>query len=320
MNNRTIAFLLILGGLIFTTHAQSLGRFPCVMPGCPDGVDSNPGIIDMLAIERSNMPASLLGKSFYHSIPNTKNGSGIVCGVNAMCASFPVAQSGDVMAWIGFDYQDEDGELFIATSGEEAFQVDDTTYALPLWEEKHFWITVDQNSAPLAIQPRYAATDIITGFEVYIVDFLGYKLPGVDYSAFQFEMSVSSLIVVVDPDEGSIEDLYIDYYDENNDYVESIDINNGDQIMTFFLGLDKISPDTVTFFSIEDPVTVTQTPELFYEEWYPGTTFPCTYCGVLDLSQVQFKYIFESIESFPRINYTDPLPIIDEIIFRNNFE
>jgi hypothetical protein len=316
MNHRILTILIILFGVNFITQVKA-GPVPCNMPGCSTGI---PFGTKILAVERSKMPASLLGKTFYHSIPKTKNGIGIACGVNAMCASFSTPPTREITAWIGFEHQDENGGVFIATSGEEAFKIDDLNYALTLWDKKHFWITINDNSPPMPIQPRYVATDILTGYEIYVADYLGYKKQNVDYTGFQLGMSVSSLIIEVDPNNGSIQDLYIDYYDENGNFVESIDFNNGDQIVTFFLGLDKISPDTITLFTIEDLTTITQKPELHYEEWYPGITFPCTHCAGLDLSQISFKYIFEAVGDFPRIQFTDPLPIIDEIVFRNSFE
>jgi hypothetical protein len=275
--------------------------------------------MDMLANERSKIPSSLLGKSFYHTIPKTEGVENIKCGINAMCASFSEPQTQNVTAWIGFEFVDKGETLFITTLGEEAFQIDATTFALPLWDRKHFWITVDESSAPMAIQPRYAATDIITGNEIYVVDYIGYKKPGIDYSGYQFDMSLSALVIEVDPIQGTIEDIYIEYYTDD-EYVGAVNIENGDQLVTLFLGLDKETPDTVSFLSIDDLITVTQQPELYYEEWYPGITFPCANCNGLDFSQVAFKYIFESFVDFPRSTFTDPLPVIDEFIFRNSFE
>lgn len=321
MNKLILTILFIFFGLNFSSSVLSIGS-TCEVPNCPEGCGEPIGrnsIINMLSTERSKIPNSLLDKAFYHQIPKFKNGNDIQCGVNAMCASFSEPQSSDVMGWIGFEFEDKGESLFIATLGEEAYQLDDTTFALPIWDKKHFWISVDENSSPMAIQPRYAATDIMTGHEFYVVDYIGYKKPGIDYSGYQFEMSLSALVIEVDVNKGLIVDIYIEYYTDD-EYLGAVNIENGDQLVTLFLGLDKKSPDTVTFLSIDNLITVTQEPDLFYEEWYPGITFPCANCNGLDFSQVAFKYIFESFVDFPRSTFTEPLSVIDEIIFRNSFE
>ncbi len=145
-------------------------------------------------------------------------------------------------------------------------------------------------------------------------------MPGLDYTDYALGFSISSLIAEVDT-EGFVVDLYIEYYDENDQFVDNYDILSGDELGSFFLGFTEADPGFVTLFSIEELAVVTEEPEFFFEEWYPGITFPCTFCGDLDLSQVPFHYIFESFGE-TRSTFTTPILVVggDPLVFIDGFE
>ena len=244
---------------------------------------------------------------------------GSVCGVNTMCASFP-EEMPDVSAWIGFPYSDDDADYFIATYGQEAVHLGGGEYATAIWDRRHFFIQIGDSVVPFVIQPRFVMEDAITGNAFYAIDYLGYRLPGVDYTDYPLGFSVSSLIAEVDT-EGFVADLYIEYYDENDQFVDNYDIESGDELGSFLLGFNAADPGFVTLFFIEELAFVTEEPEFFFEEWYPGITFPCTLCDDLDLSQVQFHYSFESFGE-ARSTFTDPILAIggDSLLFIDGFE
>ena len=293
--------------------------WPCQMPDCPTagqrgGPMGSVGPRYVLPPARSSIPPSLRGASLMFAADVnrgvTKSGDARGadpprCGVNGMCASFPEEQD-DVVAWIGIRYMNSH-EFFVATFGQEAVHLGDGLYFTPFWDKRHFWIQVSDSVVPLGIQQRYVGTDPATGHDFFSADYVGYRQPGVDYSAYLFEMSISALILEVDS-EGYLVDFFIELYDENDDYVGDVDLELGDELGTFFFGFQQEDPTTITLLSIEDLAEVTREPDFFWEEWYPGTTFPCTACGDLDLSQEQFYFMFEGL-TVERWNYTEPQPI-----------
>ena len=307
---------------VFSATASARAPESCTIPDCPvscggpcrDGFSGSVG--SMLSPSRSTIPPSLRGRSLtlagdFNGMSNQPRraaaGSPLLCGVNAMCASFSEEQE-DVIAWMGFPHTtDDDSDFFIATYGQEAYHLGGGQYATPIWDKRHFWIQVADTAVPLAIQPRYVGTDD-SGNDFYSVDFIGYRQPGVDYTPYYFDFSVSALIAEVDSD-GYLVDLFIELYDENDKYVGDVDFEIGADFGSFFFGFEDEEPDTIYLFSVEDLIEIEEEPSFFFEEWYPGITFPCTSCGDLDLSSVPLSYMFEAFDA-GRATYTDPLPII----------
>jgi hypothetical protein len=240
----------------------------------------------------------------------TRATTGLVCGENVQCASFAgEGEMPDVSAWMGFPYQESGMDFFIATHSQEAVYLGDGQYATPLWDKQHVWIRFDDSNVPFPLQPRYVGTDLDSGHDFYAVDYLGYRFPTEDYSGYPFGISISSMVVEVDPASESVVDYYIEYYDENDSYIGKLTPAPGDEIQSYFLGFEKSEPDVVYLFYLEDAALVTKAPEFFFAELYPGKDFPCTYCGDLDLANIDFYYIFESY-SEARSDFTDPLPIL----------
>lgn len=307
-----------LGLLLAMGFASSLQAafLPCVVPNCPMSGGRATGQVDLLHAlppARASIPPSLRDAPLIFAGDvnrvGSKNSAGTdapVCDVNGMCASFPDEQT-DVVAWIGFKYLAPSQEFFVATFGQEAVHLGNGLYFTPFWDKRHFWIEIADGVVPLAIQQRYVGTDPATGNDFFSADYVGYRQPGVSYSEYLFGFSVSALILEVDS-AGTVVDFFIELYDENDDYVGDVNLELGDELGTFFFGFQQEDPTTITLLSIEDLAEVTREPDFFLEEWYPGTTFPCTHCGDLDLSQEQFFFMFEGA-SDDRWNYTEPLPI-----------
>jgi len=279
---------------------------------------------------RQAIPPSLQSVNLVRDVPtksSPRNG-GLVCGQNALCASFGSVQS-DVAAWMGFPYEDEDMEgnsieFFIATHGQEAVHLGDGEYATPLWDRRHFWIQTSSNGVPLALQPRHVGIDADTGHEFYVVEYVGYQsaAPDIDYSLYQLGMSVSLMVIEFDPVTETFVDYYIEYYDENDQFTgDIINLQLGDEFVTFMLGFERTEPDVAYVFFVEDIAVVDMTPVLTYEEQYPGADFSCTHCPpTLDTTQIEFHYMFESYTQ-ERFSFTDPLPIASvTLIHADGFE
>jgi len=271
------------------------------------------------SLQSVNLVRDVLAKS------SPRNGA-LICGQNALCASFGSVQS-EVSAWMGFPYEEEGVsgniiEFFIATHGQEAFHLGAGEYATPLWDRRHFWIQTRSDGVPLALQPRHVGIDADTGHEFYAVEFVGYRLPGIDYSVYQLEMSVSTLIIEFDPVTETFVDYYIEYYDENDQYTgNNYNLELGDEFVTYMLGFEKTEPDVAYLFFVEDIAPVDMTPAFTYLEQYPGADFSCTYCPpTLNTTQIAFHYMFESYTQ-ERFGFTDPLPIASvTLIHADGFE
>lgn len=279
-------------------------------------------LAELARSHRQPIPPSLVDRIQPQPIQEKRmqDTQGLECGVNAMCASFdpPVAADANVAAWMGFKYQPPEVpiEFYIATLGREAFLLQDNLYATPLWNKKHFWLKVDENTVPLAIQPRYVGID--SGYEYYASDYFAYQIRGIDYSEYPYGLnaSLSSLMIEFNPSTETVTDFWVEYYDEYVEYVMDMDIESGDAITPYFLGFERSEPDAFYLFQAEPTVTVTMKPQVFYAEAYPGSTdFPCTYCGDIDTSKVQFHYMFESVTEKAEYEwqFTDSMPIIHTI-------
>lgn len=277
---------------------------------------------------RPAIPPSLQGRNLLQGDATkarqrgtARNNDPLVCGQNALCASFGAEQS-QTWAWMGFPYQEEGIEFFIATYGQEAVHLGDGRYATPLWDRRHFFVQTASAGAPLPLQFRHVGVDANTGNVLYAADYVGYRLPDsalIDYSLYQLEMSISILIVEFDPLNETVVDFYIEYYDENDEYTgNNYALELGDEFVSFLVGFEKTEPDVVYLFFLEEIAPVDMTPVFSLEERYPGVDFPCSFCSPeLNLSEQPFYYLFESLNA-AAFSYTDPLPI--NIIHVDGFE
>ena len=169
---------------------------------------------------------------------------------------------------------------------------------------------IDKDIVPFPIQPRFVGIDAESGYEWYTVDYVGYRMSnsGIDYSNYWENMSQSALILLINPKTKEIKEYYLEYYDENDEYVGDYDVKIGDEIESYFLGFRVGQEDIEYFFSLEDITPVTSPLTFSYKEAYPGKDFNCTFCGELNLLDVEFKYIFESYTE-TRSNFTQAKPI-----------
>ena len=275
-------------------------------------IDLNmPTLSNRLPAPREAIPYSLKGRiSHTTSKITTNKSSNIECNENSLCTSFDTNTTlKDVSSWMGFDFKDDTGEYFIATYGQKAKHLGNNIYSTEKWDKRHFWINIGKDIVPFPIQPRFVGIDDESGNEWFTVDYVGYQKVGIDYSNYAENMSISSLILLINPTTKKIEEYHLEYYDENDQYVDDYIINVGDKIESYFLGFKK-SEDSVDYlFFIEDITTVTSPITFSYKEQYPGTDFNCTHCEELDLSRVEFKYIFEAFDK-NRSNFTEPKSIV----------
>ena len=278
-------------------------------------IDS-PIIKGKLPTPRELIPISLQGR-----IEQTKQNlkmkksNKVECSPDSLCASFDINTTPkDVSAWMGFEFQNNTGKYFIATYGQKAVALGDGTYSTSKWNKKHFWIHLGKNITPFPIQPRFVGIDNVTGKEWYTVDYVGYQMSneGIDYSTYWENMSQSALILLIDPKTKKVEEYYIEYYDENDEYVGVYSIEIGDKLQSYFLGFRKGQEDREYFFSLEDITTITSKPTFSYEELYPGKDFNTTYGKELKFPELKFKYIFEYYGK-TRSNFTNPKPIFREV-------
>jgi len=265
-------------------------------------------IEDKLPVNRERIPSSLTNLLVQKSTnAQQQKSTSSACNEQSLCASFETNTTpASVSSWMGFYYEQNKETFFIATYGQEATHLGDNVYSTPKWDKGHFWINVGEKSVPLPIQPRYVGVDKASGYEWHVVDYLGYQRADTNYTNYWNNMSVSSLTLLVNPQTKKVEQYQLDYYNENDEFAGSYEINVGDKIQSFFLGFKEGKDDVDHLFSTEYLTTVTAPISFEYKEQYPGKDFACTRCGDLDIASKEFKYMFEEF-SKERSTFTKPL-------------
>jgi len=265
-----------------------------------------------LPIPREAIPPSLKGRIAKATKNSKKQKSkNLDCNTSiSLCASFDSNVTENVSAWLGFEFESNKGKYFVATYSQKANHLGNGLYATPKWDKHHFWMYLGENIVPFPIQPRFVGSDTESDNEWYVVDYLGYRMNniGIDYSNYWENMSQSALILLINPQTKKVEEYYIEYYDENDEYVGVYSIEIGDEIESYFLGFRKGQEDREYFFSLEDITKVTSGLTFSYKEQYPQKDFNTTYGQDLNLAEAEFKYIFESYGK-TRSTFTEPQPI-----------
>ena len=262
-----------------------------------------------LPTQREKIPNSIKGHIIKSTTTRQQKITSVECGANQLCSSFDVNTTpDDVSAWIGFEFTDETGKYFIATYGQQTKYIGNRTYSTSKWDKKHFWIHIGHNTVPFPIQPRFIGVDLDSLNEWYTVDYVGYRRKGVDYTNYWENMSQSALIMLINPKTKKVIKYYLEYYDENDEYVGDFDIEIGDQFESYFLGFRKGQEDIEYFFTLENITPITDQIRFSYQELYPSVDFNTTYGKELNFKQLEFKYIFEAYGK-TRSSFTDPKPI-----------
>jgi len=237
-----------------------------------------------------------------------------------LCTSFEGNETlENVSSWIGFDFQNSTRKYFIATYGQKAKDLGNRFYSTKKWNKKHLWINIGRNSVPLALQTRFVGIDKESSNEWYTVDYIGYRMANanIDYSNYSDNISTSALVLLINPKSKEVIKYHIEYYDENDKYIDNYQIEVGDEIESYFLGFNRKEEDVIYLFSIEEITTVTSPITFSYKEQYPGKDFNCTNCGNLDLAKVEFKYMFEAYGK-TRSSFTKPLSLMRKANPSNN--
>ena len=275
-----------------------------------------------LPIPRAFIPYSIQGriastqKSF-----NKQTKSNFECNTTvALCTSFEGNETlKNVSAWMGFDFKNSTGKYFIATYGQKAKDLGNRCYSTKEWDKKHLWLNIGINRVPLALQTRFVGIDKESSNEWYTVDYIGYRMANtnIDYSKYSDNISTSTLVLLINPKSKEVIKYHIEYYDENDKYIDNYQIEVGDEIESYFLGFNRKEEDVIYLFSIEEITTVTSPITFSYKEQYPGKDFNCTNCGNLDLAKVEFKYMFEAYGK-TRSSFTKPLSLMRKANPSNN--
>jgi len=273
----------------------------------------SPMIKNKLPASKAFIPYSLQGRiANTKEILNKNQSNNIECNSTDLCSTFDVSTiPNTVSAWMGFEYQYKTEKYFIATYGQKTTYLGNNIYSTKKWDKKHFWMHIGKDIVPFPIQPRFVGIDEESGHEWYAVDYIGYRMAGSDYTNYWENMSESVLILLINPQSKKVEEYYLEYYDENDEYVGNYEIEIGDEIESYFLAFQKGQDDATYLFSLEDITPVTSPITFSYEEQYPGKDFNCTRCDELHLADVEFKYIFESYGEI-RSTFTEPQPIHKE--------
>ena len=273
-----------------------------------------------LPTPREFIPRSIKGRIASTEKKFSKEkGSNIECNKNALCSSFEGNKSiKNVSSWIGFEYKYRTEKYFIATYGQQANHIGNSIYSTKEWKKQHFWINLGKKSVPFPLQLRYVGIDAESGHEWYTVDYIGYRIAnaGIDYSNYADNMSTSLLVLLINPKNKEVDEYHLEYYDENSEYIGDYQIKIEDKIESYFIGLKK-DKEATYLFSLEGMTTVTNPITFSYKEQYPGKDFSCTNCGELDLSQTEFKYIFEAYGE-KNSNFTEPKPIVTKASLSSN--
>lgn len=236
----------------------------------------------------------------------TKIKGNLECNTSMLCASFDInTTENKVSAWMGFNFENITGSYFLATYGQEASYLGDNTYATKKWDKGHFWINIGEDTVPFPIQPRFVGIDKESSNEWYVVDYLGFQKADINYTTYTDNLSLSSLILLINPSTKKVEQYYLEYYDENDEYSGDYNIQIGDKVQATFLAFKEGEKDKDYLVSIEGITAVTSPITFEYKEQYPGIDFNCTYCGDLDFSQIELNYIFEEF-SEKRSTFTEP--------------
>ena len=280
-----------------------------------------------LPTPRALIPRSVEGriakvKRNFKQQKNSNSNSNFECNRNLLCGSFDTNTTKEnVSAWMGFEFKSRAEKYFIATYGQVATQIGKGIYSTPKWDKRHFWMHIGKDIVPFPIQPRFVGIDEESGNEWYTVDYVGYRMAdaGIDYSIYWENMSESALILLINPKTKKVEEYYLEYYDENDEYIGDYDIKIGDEIESYFVGFRKGQEDREYFFFLEDITPITAPLTFSYEELYPGKDFNSTYGKDLNLAEVEFKYIFESYGKI-RSSFTEPQPILSKSNTPNNLK
>jgi hypothetical protein len=270
----------------------------------------SPIIKNKLPVSKALIPYSLEGRiAKTKKILQKKQGNQLDCNTTQLCASFDVNTTPNtVSSWMGFEYKKDTEQYFIATYGQKSTYLGNNIYSTEKWNKKHFWMHIGKDVVPFPIQPRFVGIDEESNNEWYAVDYIGYRMAGSDYSNYWENMSESVLILLINPQTKKVLEYYIEYYDENDEYVGDYDIEIGDEIESYFLAFKKGQEEATYLFSLEDITHVTDSITFSYEEQYPKRDFNCTRCEDLNLADVEFKYIFESYGK-TRSTFTEPQSI-----------
>lgn len=272
--------------------------------------DNDPIISNKLPSPRTLIPPSLIGHiSTEKTVFQKQTKSSSECNTTSLCASFDTnTTASKVSAWMGFNFKSGSDSYFLATYGQEANYLGDNTYATEKWDKGHFWINIGKDVVPFPIQPRYVGVDKASGKEWYSVDYIGIQRADINYSNYTDNLSLSSLILLIDPTTKKVEQYQLDYYNENDEFSGSYEIKIGDKIQATFLSFKEGDKDKDYLVSIEGLTAVTSPITFEYKEQYPGVDFNCTFCGDLDFSTIQLNYIFEEF-SEKRSTFTKPLSV-----------
>jgi len=319
---KSINIVLIIAIFIVSVEASTGVSTPVVT----SKTESNNFINSLQLTHQLPIPRPLIPRSIKGLISTTNNfqkqtKSNIDCNTTVMLCGFFEGNTTleNVSSWMGFEFKDSTGKYFIATYGQKAKDLGNRFYSTKKWDKGHLWLNIGKNSVPLALQTRFAGIDKESGNEWHTVDYLGYRGAdlGIDYSNYLEHMSTSTLVLLINPKTKEVIKHHLEYYDENGEYVDTYQIEVGDEIESYFLGFSRKEKDVVYLFSVEDITPVTSPITFTYKEQYPGKDFNCTNCGDLNLAEVEFKYMFEAYGE-TRSSFTEPQALVKKANSANN--
>ena len=319
-NNLKIVFIVLIITLSFVS-LKGIAFTDCnTKVSAEDSHDYTPIISNKLPAPRALIPPSLTEHIITQEtrLQKQSKSSFEECNTSSLCATFDINTTANkVSAWMGFNFQNTTGSYFLATYGQEANYLGDNTYATKKWDKGHFWIKIGQDTVPFPIQPRFVAVDKTSGKEWYTVDYIGIQRADINYTSYTDNLSLSSLVLLIDPTTKNVEQYHLEYYDENDEYGGAYEIKIGDKVQATFLAFKEGDKDKDYLVSIEGLTTVTSPITFEYKEQYPGVDFNCTFCGDLDFSTIKLNYIFEEF-SEKRSTFTKPLSVESNSSDSNN--
>lgn len=108
---------------------------------------------------------------------------------------------------------------------------------------------------------------------VNISPFVLLREPGVDYSAYPDDAASADLLFVANAQGQAIAGV-VDIYDENEEYVETKPLTEGDQLQLSTLGFKLSEPDFLYTVTYTDFVTLDDQLQIQLENHIPGAEFP----------------------------------------------
>lgn len=261
-----------------------------------------PGSVKAIRRQFSSYPFSnhfaakpLSQKSFH---PQAENRNTVSLDFSGTLAGNWQEIIGNVCFWHTYPGSQETQLILII--GLPAVPTGNGNYKTTGWDKKVFWIDVG-DGVPMHLPMQFTTSldengNPVTDSKSYTANNLFYRLPGKDYSKFEFGGQMANMWISTDLDNTP---LYcsIDLYDENGEYTETVEPKAGDQIQSWTSSIAVDEPGAFYMTTMEDTYrTITRSMRIFYDHLTPNVDFDNAKTkDLIDFSEVELIYILSAM-------------------------